>query len=334
MAFLDYAGELTGWIPRLDLALATKLVNRAWRDIRNARLWSWLLGEGTLICPAIVSAGTMTVTQYSNAVVPDAVAGAALHNLTNPFLTQRQFRSVGGGPIYNITAIADNGTLVTGMTLDRVWTDPSAVGAQYQVYRAYYTPVDGNGNFITDFLMFVVINNPTDGYAIVGKNLFLSKAEIDARDPTRGSQGNPYALAAYKVDANGNPIYELWPHPTVPRGLPFMYRRRGTPLSATVDIPTNVSSDMLVTHALDFASDWAIMNMSRFAELKDVDWKLVKAEANRKYTTMLQDEKRQDDNTILTNFLPNLRDYLNYPPVDSNFMQSHDFGDIAWWDSA
>jgi hypothetical protein len=59
----------------------------------------------------------------------------------------------------------------------------------------------------------------------------------------------------------------------------------------------------------------------------------MKAEANRKYEKQLQDEKRQDDNTILTNFLPNLRDYLNYPPVDSNFMQSHDWGDVGWWDN-
>jgi len=333
VAFLDYAGELTGWIPRLDLLLAQKLVNRAWRDIRNARLWSWLMGEGTLVAPGIVTAGTVSVTQFSTNVFPNAVAGAALHNLNNPLLTQRQFRSVGGGPIYNITAITDNGAIVTSLTLDRPWMDATNAGAQYQIYRCYFTPADGAGNFISDFLMFVVINNPTDGYAIVGKNLFLSKAELDARDPTRGSQGNPYAVAAYKTDANGLPIYELWPHPTVPRALPYIYRRRGVPLSGTVDIPTNVSSDMLIQHALDYACDWALTNMGRFPELKDVDWQLIKAEANRKYGTMLQDEKRQDDNTILTNFLPNLRDYLNYPPVDSNFMQSHDFGDVAWWDS-
>jgi len=275
----------------------------------------------------------VTVTQYSTIVTPDAVAGAALHNLNNPFLTQRQFRSVGGGPIYNIVSAVDNGTLVTQLTLDRVWTDASAVGAQYQIYRCYYTPADGNGNFIQDFLMFVVINNPTDGYALVGKNLFLSKAELDARDPTRGAQGNPYAVSAYKVDANGFPVYELWPHPTVPRGLPYIYRRRGVPLSATVDVPGNLSPDMVVQHSLDYACDWALLNMGRFAELKEVDWKLMKAEADRKYKIMLQDEKRQDDNTILTNFLPNLRDYLNYPPIDSNFMQSHDWGDVAWFDS-
>jgi hypothetical protein len=333
MAFQDYASELSGWIPKIDLLLAQILINRAWRDVRESRLWSWLTGEGTLVIPNIITTGSMTVTQYSAIVVPDAVAGAALHNLANPLLTQRQFRSVGGGPIYNIIAATDNGAIITQLTLDRPWMDATAAGAPYQIYRCYYTPADGTGAFISDFLMFVAILNATDGYAIVGKNLFLTKAELDARDPTRGSQGNPYAVATYKVDALGNPVYELWPHPTVARGLPYLYRRRGLPLSATRDVPSTLSSDLVFQRALDYGCDWAMLNAGRFSELKGIDFQLLKAEANRKYTTMLQDAKRNDDNIFLENFLPNLRDYLNYPPIDSNFLQSHDWGDTGWWES-
>jgi hypothetical protein len=332
MAFLDYAGELTGWIPRLDFLLAQKLVNRAWKDIREARLWSWLTGEGTLVVPQIVTTGTVTVTRFSTAVTVDVTASAALANLTNPLLTQRQFRSgLGGGPVYNIVAV-DNPATPGTLTLDRPWMDATAAGQPYQIYRCYYTPSDGAGNFISDFLMFTVILNATDGYAIIGKNLFLTKAELDARDPTRGAQSVPYGLATYKVDANGFPIYELWPHPTSARGLPYLYRRRGIPLSSSVDVPGTLSSDMLIQRALDYACDWAILNAGRFPELKDVDFRLMKAEANRKYEKMLLDARRNDDNIFLANYLPNLRDYLNYPPVDSNFMQSHDFGDVAWFD--
>jgi len=209
----------------------------------------------------------------------------------------------------------------------------SVVTAPYQVYRCYFTPADGAGNFITDFLMFTVILNPTDGYAIVGKNLFLSKKELDARDPTRGSQGTPYGIASYKVDANGNPIYEAWPHPTFARAFPYIYRRRGLPLSNTQDVPGTLSSDLVIQKGISYACDWAIMNQKRIPELTDIDFRLIQAEANRKYEKQLQDAQRQDDNIFLDNFLPDIRDYLNYPPVDSNFMQSHDFGDIAWWDS-
>lgn len=331
MPFQDYAYELTGWVPRLDLLLAHKLVNRAWHDIREARLWSWLIGEGTLVTPGLITAGTVTVTQFSNIVTLDGAASVALANLANPVITLRQFRGVGGGQIYNIIAV-DNVGVPGALTLDRPWMDATKAGANYQIYRCYYTPADGNGNFISDFLMFKAILNANEGYAIVGKNLFLTKAELDARDPTRGATGNPYAVAAYKVDVNGNPVYELWPHPTSARGMPYVYRKRGVALSASVDVPQTVSYDMLVTKALDYAFDWAMVNAGRFTELQGVDWRLLKAEQNRKFEKQLQDAKRQDDNIILTNFLPDLRDYLSYPPVDAGFMQSHDFGDSAWWD--
>lgn len=332
MAFQDYAAELLGWIPRLDILLARKLINRSWKDIREARLWSFLMGEGVLVCPQIITAGGVTTTQFSNQVTLNVTATAALTNLNNPFLTQRQLRvGLGGGSVYNIIGV-DNPANPTVLTLDRVFAEASQVAAPYQIYRCYYTPADQNGNFINDFLMFTVILNPTDGYAIAGPKLRYTKQELDARDPTRSDQDIPYCAAAYKADANGNPIYELWPHPTNARALPFIYRRRGVALSDTVDLPATVNPDMVFQHALDYACDWAILNAGRFPELKDVDFKLIKAEANRKYTTMLQDAKRNDDNIILTNFIPNLDQFLGSSPIDSRFMQSHDFSDVGWWE--
>jgi hypothetical protein len=55
-----------------------------------------------------------------------------------------------------------------------------------------------------------------------------------------------------------------------------------------------------------------------------VDWRLVKAENLRKYNLMLRDAQRQDDNLQLESYLPQLRDYLNFPPIDAKFWQSHD----------
>jgi hypothetical protein len=332
VAFQDYAAELVGWIPRIDYLLCQKLINRAWKDIREARLWSFLRGEGVLICPQIITAGAVTVTQFSNQVTLNAAATAALGNLNNPFITQRQLRvGLGGGSVYSIIAV-DNAATPGVLTLDRLYTEASAVGQPYQIYRCYYTPADQNGAFISDFLMFSVILSPVDGYAIAGPKLRFTKAEIDARDPTRSNQGIPYAVAAYKADANGNPIYELWPHPTSARAFPFIYRKRGVALSATVDLPTTLSPDMLIERGLDYACDWAILNAGRFPELKDVDFRLIKAEASRKFEKMLQDAKRNDDNIMLDNYIPNLEMYLGSSPIDSRFMQSHDFSDLGWWE--
>lgn len=323
MAYNDYASELLAHIPEMEFLGAQTFIQRAWRDIREARLWSWLRGFGVLIAPQNVTTGTVGVTQFSPTVNLSVAANTALNGLSNPLITQRQFRT-GQGPLYNITAYSNGGAT---LTLDRFYMEATSAAQAYQVYRAYYQAADGNGALITDFLMFKEMFNPVDGYAIVGGNLRVTRAELDARDPTRGAQDLAYIVASFNVDANGLPIYELWPHPTSARAYPFLYQKRGVLLSKTVDLPSTMSKDLLVQKALDYAYDWAIINAGRFPALKGVDWKLAKAENTRKYDRMLQDAKRQDDNIQLENFLPQLRDYLNFPPVDSKFMQSHDLGD-------
>lgn len=188
-----------------------------------------------------------------------------------------------------------------------------------------------SGNFVSDFLSWIVILNAQDGYAIVGENLRISRGEIDARDPTRGAQDLAYTASVYKADANGYPIYELWPHPTSQRGYIASYRRRGIPLSNTQDIPGTFPANVLVTKAKNLAYDWAIVNAGRFPELRGVDWQLAKAENQRRYDRDLQMAKVKDDELFEQNYLPNLRDYLNFGPIDSAFFQNHDSG---WFESA
>jgi hypothetical protein len=327
VAFQDYFSEVMGHIPEIDVGLAQILVNRAFRDIRESRLWSWLRGFGVLVAPQNVTGGTVAITQFSTTVTLDATANAALNGLTNPVITLRQFRT-GQGPIYNIAGYSHAGST---LTLDRPYMEGTTSAQNYQVYRCYYQAADSSGNLISDFLMFKEMFNPIDGYAIVGGALRVTRGEIDARDPTRGAQDLAYCVASFNVDANGLPIFELWPHPTAARAYPYLYQRRGLPLSATVDIPSTMSRDLLVMKSLDYGYDWAIANASRFATLKGVDWRLLKAENKRHYDAMLQDAKRNDDNLMLENFIPELRDYLQYPIIDAKFFQSHDAG--SWFSS-
>lgn len=326
MPFQTLWSELVATVPRIDPLAAQKYVNRAWRNVRSARLWSWLTTEGVLVAPQLISSGTVTVTQFSNTVQLDAVAGPALNNLTNPLITQRQFRVGTGGRIYNITGYNPLSSPAT-LTLDGFYMEQSASGQPYMVYRCYYTPADLNGNVITDFQSFIGMVNTTQGYAIVGENLRKTKKEIDARDPQRGAFDNSYVVATYKVDSNGNPIYELWPHPTVQAPYLFLARRQGLPLSNTQDLPATLSADLVVTGALNFAYDWAVVNAGRFPELKGVDWQLAKAENLRKYQKMLDDARRKDDEIFTDSFLCTWRDYLQVPPIDAAFMRQHDLGD-------
>lgn len=324
MSYADLWSEVLGHVPNLDALLAQRLVNRAYKDIREARQWSWLRGFGALLAPQVINTGTVTVTQYSNTIALDAAANPALNNLQHPLITQRQIR-VSSGPMYNISGY-DNGAAT--VTLDRIYMENSATAVPYQVYRCYYQPADQNGDLATDFLLYRAVLNPVEGFAIVGKNLRLTRGELDARDPTRGAQDIAYTMASFTVDANGVPFYEMWPHPTSNRAYLGLYIKRGLDLSPTVNPPITISSDMIVEHALEYAFDWAIANAGRFPNLKGVNWALLKAEQKRKYDRMLIDAKRNDDNIMLDNWIPQLRDYLQYPPIDSAFFQSHD---VSGW---
>lgn len=325
MAFVDYYSELMGAIPRMDALNAQNIVNRAWKSILDERTWSFLVGEGVFLAPQIITAGSVTVTQFSNSVTLNATATTALTGLGPPLITLRQFRAgLGGGSVYNITNLAGS-----TLTLDRPYLEASASGTPYQVYRCYYQPTDMSGNFVTDFAHFIVILDPNDGYAITGENLLLTRQEIDARDPTRGAQDLPYTVAIYKADPNGYPIYEFWPHPTAQRGFVCAYRRRGVPLSATQDVPGTFPSSVLVAKAKTIAYEWAMANAGRFAELKGVDWNLLLASTQKRYDRDLQKAKIKDDDLFLSSFIPQMRDYLTYPPLDSKFLQSHDAG--AWF---
>ncbi len=330
MPLANYVGDLMGTVPRLDPVYAANIVNSAWKDILDERIWSFLVGEGVLLAPQIITSGTVTTVQFSPTVNLDATANAALNNLNQPLITQRQLRvGIGGGSVYNIIGYSNAGAT---LTLDRPFLEPGGATQQYQCYRCYYQACDMNGNFVTDFLSWVVILNPQDGYAVVGENLRISRQEIDARDPTRGAQDLLYTMSIYKADANGYPIYEAWPHPTSQRGYVTSYRRRGTPLSPTADVPGTFPSNVLVERAKLIAYDWAIVNAGRFPELKGVDWALAKSELQRRYERNLEKAKIKDDELFEQNFLPQLRDYLVFPPIDAAFLQSHDAG--SWFDSA
>lgn len=330
MPFANYWSEIVGTVPRIDPLLAQNIVNKAWADILDERLWSFLVGEGVLLAPQIVTTGSVTTTQFSKTVNLDTPANTALTGLTEPLITSRQLRvGIGGGAVYNIVGF-DN--IAKTITLDRPYLEPGGASQQYQCYRCYYRPEDMDGNPITDFLTWIVILNAQDGYAIVGENLRITRQEIDARDPTRGAQDLAYTAAIYKADPNGYPIYELWPHPISQRGYISAYRRRGIELSDSVDLPGTFPKDILVQRALYIAYDWAIANAGRFPELRGVDWNLLKAESLRRYDRNLQKAKVKDDELFLNNYLPVLRDYLTYPPIDSSFFQSHDAG--GWFQSA
>lgn len=322
MAFQDYCQELVGVYPQLSSLYAGTLINRAWREVRDARLWSWLRAEVELVAPSPISEGLFATTQFSPTVTPDATAKAlVLAAITGtPPLIERQWRAAEAGPMYNITDVDGTSGVIT---LDRPYGEATSSGISYSIYRCYYTPPDA------DFLKFWSLLNAGQGYTITGERLGLTREELDRRDPQRASQGDAHYIASYKAQVGGSTpgafIWELWEHPTNPATYVVNYQRRGIDMVApTDDVPSTFSSNVLMERAHAKACQWAAANAGRHRELKGVNWLSQVKEHNAEYLKLLQQAKTADDNISLQNWIDPDSQYRLSGPIDGAYAQSHD----------
>lgn len=336
MSFQSMSAELTGLLPGLSPFLADTYINRAWRDVRDARLWAFLQEDAGIFCPVQVTSGTVSITQFSATVVCDATASAALLAISLPSpldLTALQIRFGGSsgsaqvGPVYSITAVDETDPTAVELTLDRVVQQATDADAGYQCYRCYITPTTD------DFLAWQSVVDMTNGWYL---RLNYTSSEFDRRDPQRQAQGLAYYLGAFKGNPEDEPKprYELWPHPTSGESFYARYRRQGEDFSSPTDVPpVIIPESLIVQRTLAFyAYPWANINQQRFDGLKGVNWITQILEAKKQYQMQLLDAKRQDDNQELSTVFARghglvtgsrgFKGMTNFP-IDSNFMQSH-----------
>lgn len=297
MAFIDYKGMLMGWCDRLDFNLASLLVNYAWRDIRQARVWSFLIQESAWTSADLITTGLVTVVNNSLNVTFDATAKAALNAAAvNPPMITRQFRLL-NGPIYNITAY--NST--TGVAiLDRVYAEVGAASLGYQVYKCYYeAPSLTTG--ISDFVKFNSVVDP-----VMNRALWLNKtrAWVDWSDPIRLNQSQPFWVVEYKDRTTANapytPLYELWPHPTSAQSYTIEYQSRGVDFSADGDmLPSVIPDSLLNERAMYYGLKWQLQNLAKGNTPANAILAAMAA-GNQNYEKMLQQVKLTDENIYMT----------------------------------
>lgn len=338
MAYGDLCSELSGNLPGLSGFLAENWIQRAYRKIRDARLWSFLISDGSIDCPPAVTTGTFAITENSPTVVADPLAAAALLGLTVSDLRSLQIRFTGAGStnqIYRIVHVVSvPSPPALTLTLDRPVEEVTSAVSPYMAYRCYVYPFV----LAPDFLRWLSVVDMRQGRTL---HLDDTAWGLDAIDPERQSFGDPTTIASYQhqqlnpEDPNfaTRPVYELWPHPTGGTFLYARYRRRGLDLTNPDDVPNQmIPDDLILQAALGFyAYPWCMSNPGHFPALLRVNWAQLIVDAKREYFRMLIDAKRQDDNQMMQsvwNRGHGLRDSGHDGaapayPIDADFIQHH-----------
>ena len=295
MALQDMMAELRGSVPKLPFAFTKTLINRSWRDIRESNLWSFNLFESSWITPPVCTLGTVTATQGLATITFDATAIAALlasviANIYSP-LTLRQFR-IGSGGIYNIQTL-DPGFAANGIvTLDRIFGDPTAAGAAYQVYQLYYAPP------FKDHRTWLSVRNPL---LFLNLDLTKTRSELDREDPQRLIYQFPTRVVAAYRDTRvgsatlGYPLYELWGQPVSPFTYQCYGLRMGADLINPSDaLPQPLDEDLLLAKAKFYAYEWAEANRDISPRSTGPDWKFLMGETSTRYGKLLSLYRKQD----------------------------------------
>jgi hypothetical protein len=261
MAFVNMTAEIRGCVPKLSITFASTLVNRAWRAVREANLWSFNLFESSWITPPLETAGACAVVQGSATITFDATARAALaaDAAAQPYslLTQRQFR-VGVGGIYSIISIdpsfSSNGIAI----IERPFADLTNAAAVYQVYQLYYAAP------YKDHRAWISVRNPQ---MFIDLDLTTTRAQVDAMDPQRSWYQFPTRVVPFQRDTRpgsatlGYPLFELWGQPVAPFTYQCYGVRNGLDLIAPTDtIPQPLDEDLILAKAREFAYEWAEAN--------------------------------------------------------------------------
>jgi hypothetical protein len=315
MSFQSMSAELRGYIPKLPIAHAKILVNRAYRTIRERNLWSFQLWEGQWISPPQFSGiGTCTTVQGSNQVQLDATAiaelAAILPTQGYSLLTQRQFRiSVGGtlSGLYNIWAYS-TGTGI--LSLDRQFGEGSVTNSAFNIYQAYYVPQVNSGaspTYINDFKGWISVRNIQ--YYIDLRTNRYSRTQLDEIDPQRTNYIWPTDVVPYMRDANPASatyryfMYELWGNPLSNYVFQLMGIRLGLDLVAPTDqLPAAIGEDVVLCLARSYAYGWAEANREHGAGNRlyytGPDFKFLSGADMKQYDTLLKLYRQQDRDVV------------------------------------
>lgn len=292
--------------PVVSPFLARVWVNNAFRRISERRRWSWLVKEGQFLSNLVVTAGSVTVTRESDAVVGVGTAFTTA-------MQGRQFRVGTQEPIVTISAVADG----LNLTLDRVWGGPTASGAGYEIYNAYFTAP-------SDFHSFISVWDPRLNWQLTTE---MVAEELNVIDSQRADSGNAYAVVAHSYDSVSSPPlprYEIWPHAKDDHVWPFLYEARLEDLEDVgASLPRYIRGDVLLEMALDECARWPGPSTAQ----KNPYYSLTQASAHQgRALDLVMEMERQDDEVYNVDVRYQTAvglSFAAFPLGDASWLQSH-----------
>lgn len=291
--------EIRGIVPKYPPSYASTHINRAWDDVRRNNLWSFQLYEGIWISPAEVTTGTASVARGSTTVTLNAAAAAAFDasiasETYSPALA-RQFR-VGIQGIYNIATYS-----TPTITLDRMYGGETDTAASYRIYQCYYPAP------VRDHRTWISVKDMTNF-----RDLFTNKTKemIDLQDPQRSFFQIPSDVIPYTRDLNSSSstyqhmLYELWGGPISEYNWQLYGLRHYPDLSDPTDtLPEPITEEVVVERAKRYVYEWAHANSGSTPRNQGPDWKFLQGAADKEYSRLLRDIRRDDRETVMNWFM-------------------------------
>lgn len=263
MSFQTMYQDLLG-IPGMNLGLAKSRINEAYQKIQNENVFSFQIVTGGWLTPPLLggptsstgflSPGTISIQPYTNIVVCDPVASAAILAVTGlPLITQRQFR-VPLFSLYNIIGLDPTDPTAVTLKLDRLWSEPSQSSSSYMIYQAYYPLPAGYKRL---YNCRDTINNQAMDISKLNQ---IDLAEIDSQ---REIFDQPEFVVPYAPDFRPNSatygqwLVELWPHPISQLSYTFMCQCNLPPLVNPTDtLPFPLTDELVRTRANEILAIW------------------------------------------------------------------------------
>lgn len=265
----DVAMNLTRLVPDTPLARAQTAVRRGLEAIYDQVDWSWQKCFSGWLAPGVLfSSGSFTTTQYSNQVVADAVATAALTAYTGqPLITQLQYRNPAFA-IYDIVAY-DYNTINAGfvtLTLDRPWMEPgNGAGQPFLIYQHYFVSP------CADFRKWITIQDFTNSQTLDFWS--LTRADLANLDPKRQDQSLSTNVVPAGIDQRpGSATYgwqrfELYPWQGNLTPYTLAYRLRGQ-LPETQNDWMTMTAEAPITEAMVEHKTKEILLLDKAAEME------------------------------------------------------------------